>query len=58
MPEADAKTLIRSKVPIKYDICRNVMLGILVTFVAVVVAIEGAQSFLPVNWHTAVCTLL
>ena len=29
------------------------MLGILVTLVAVIVAIEDAQSLFPIDWHTA-----
>jgi len=47
--ETVVKTLIRPKVPVKDDVCGNVMLGILVTLVAVIVAIEDAQSLFPIN---------
>jgi len=45
--------LIWPKVPVEDNVCRNVMLGILVTLIAVIVAIKDAQTLLPINCHTA-----
>jgi len=52
--EAVAETLIRPKIPVKYDVCRNVVLRTVMTLVAVIETIKHAQSFLAVDWHKTV----
>jgi len=49
-------TLIRPKVPVKDDVCGYIMLGILMAFIAVIVAVEDTESLLAINCHRSVST--
>jgi len=50
--EAADTTLIWPKVPVEYNVCRNVMLRVLMTLVAVIVAVENAQPLLAIDCQT------
>jgi len=50
LQEAVVQTLVRPKVPVKNDVCRNIVLRTVVTLVAVIQAIEYTQTLLAVDW--------
>ena len=47
--EAVVETLIWPKVPVKDDVCRNIVLRAVVTFIAVVEAVKYTQSLLAID---------